>query len=111
MLLEIFISASISSYSFNTLLIIKKSSQVILESTKALKIKTFVVFNLLFVNNTILSCFIFFFLIIDLYFLIPAVIAQIFIVAAELAIPTCIPTTKAKAEIETHPVTAEAKLI
>ena len=33
-----------------------------------------------------------------------------FIVAAELAIPTGIPTKDAKAEIETHPVTVEAKI-
>ena len=43
------------------------------------------VFTLVFASNTILSCF-FFFLIIDLYFLIK----------------------KKKVEIETHPVTAEA---
>ena len=35
-------------------------------------------FNLDFANNTILSWFFFFFWIIDLYFLIPAVITQIF---------------------------------
>ena len=36
------------------------------------------VLNLSFANNTILSCFFLFFLIIDLYFLIPVVITQIF---------------------------------
>ena len=77
---------------------------------KALQIKTLTVLNLAFPNNTILSCFLYFFLIIDLYFLIPAVIAQIFNSTAELAIPTGIPTNKAKAEIETHPVTVEAKI-
>ena len=45
----------------------------------------------------------------DLYFLIPAVITQIFIVAAELVIPAGIPTNEANAEIETQPVTAEMK--
>ena len=50
------------------------------------------------------------FLIIGLYFLIHLVIAQIFIAAAELAISTGIPTNEAKAEIETHPLTAEAKI-
>ena len=40
-------------------------------------------------------------------FLIPAVIRQIFVVA-ELVIPSEIPTKQAKAEIETHTVTAEA---
>ena len=49
----------------------------IFESIKALEIKTSMLFNLNLANNTILSCFFFFFLIIDLYFLIPAVIAQV----------------------------------
>ena len=61
-------------------------------------------FNLDFANNTILSCVVFFFLVIDLYFLIPAVIAQIFHKIAELVIPTGIPTKEAKIETETHPV-------
>ena len=47
---------------------------------------------------------------IDLYFLIPTVIAQIFIVAAELAIPTGIATKEAKPKIEINPVTVEAKI-
>ena len=47
------------------------------ESIKALEIKTSLQFNLDFANNTILLCLFFFFLIIiNLYFLIPAVIAQ-----------------------------------
>ena len=54
-------------------------------------IKTSMVFNLVFASNTILSCFFFFFLIIDLYILTPAVITEIFIAIAELAIPTGIP--------------------
>ena len=61
-------------------------------------------FNLDFANNTISSCFFFFLLISDLYFLIPAVITQIFNPIAELVIPTGIPTKEAKAEMETHPV-------
>ena len=52
-------------------------------------------FNLDFDNNTSLSCF--FFLIIDLYFLTPAVIAQIFNPIAGLVIPIEIPTKEAKA--------------
>ena len=60
-------------------------------------------FNLDFANNTILSCF-FFFLIIDLYFLIPAVTAQNFNPTAELVFPIGIPTKEEKAEMETHPV-------
>ena len=62
-------------------------------------------FNLVFANDTILLfllCFILFFLITDLCFLIPAVIAQKFN-------PTAIPK-EAKPENETHPVTAEAKV-
>ena len=62
-------------------------------------------FNLDFANNTILSCVVFFFLVIDLYFLIPAAIAQIFHKIAELVIPTGIPTKEANIEMETHPVT------
>ena len=65
-------------------------------------------FILVFANNTILICF--FFLIIDLCFLIPAGIAQIFIPTAELVIPIGLPTKEAKVAIETHPVTAEAKI-
>ena len=65
---------------------------------------------LVFANNTILSCFFYFFLIIDLYLLIPAVSTQFFIVSAELAIPTGITTKETKAEIETHSVIVEAKI-
>ena len=61
-------------------------------------------FNLNFANNTILSCFFFFFLIIGL---IPAVIAQIFNAIMELVIPIGIPTKKTKAEMETHPLIVE----
>ena len=66
------------------------------------------VFNLIVANNTILSCFFFFFLFIDLYFLIPEVIAQIFNRTAELIILIGMPTKEAEAEMEIHPVTAEA---
>ena len=45
-------------------------SWVILESVKVLEIETFMLFNLDFANNIILLCFFFFFLTIDLYFLI-----------------------------------------
>ena len=67
-------------------------------------------FNLDFADNTILSFFFFFFLIIDLYFLIPAAIAQVFNLISELVIPIGIPNKEAKAEIETHPVIVEAKM-
>ena len=66
--------------------------------------------NLDSANNTISSGFFFFFLIIDLYVLIPAAIAQIFNPIAELVISTGLPSKEAKAEIEIHPVTVEAKI-
>ena len=59
---------------------------------KALEIKISTAFNLVFTRNIILSCFLSFYLLIDLYFLIPAVIARVFIPIA-------------KVEIETHPGT------
>ena len=40
----------------------------------------------------------------------PAVIAQIFIVAAELLIPLGMPIKDANTDIETEPVTVEAKI-
>ena len=67
-------------------------------------------FNLVFANNTILKCLLFFFLIIDLYFLILVVIAQIFNHTAEIVSPKGIPSNKANAEIETQPLTAEGKI-
>ena len=46
--------------------------------------------------------------IIDLYFLIHAVIARMFIPIAEIVAPTGTQTNEAKEEIETQPVTVEA---
>ena len=77
---------------------------------KALEIRTSIVFNLFFPNDTTLSCFLFFFLIIDFYSLIPPVIEQIFIPTAELILPTGTQTTEANVEIETQPVTVETKI-
>ena len=57
-------------------------------------------FNLYFPNNNILSFFFLLFFIIDLYFLTPAVIAQILIPIAELIIPTLIAPNDANAEFE-----------
>ena len=48
--------------------------------------------------------FFFFFLIIDSYFLIAPVIAQIFNPVTEFIIPIGIPIKEAKAEIEINPV-------
>ena len=67
------------------------------------------VFSLAVTNKTIFSCSYFYFLIIDLYFLMSAVITKNFIVAAELLITTGIPIKEAKTEIETNLVTVEAK--
>ena len=72
--LEVLISFYIS-YSFITLFTETNSLWVIFKLNKALEIKTSRLFN---VFDTILSCFFIFFLIIDLFFLIPAVTASIF---------------------------------
>ena len=80
------------------------------ESIRDLEINTSILFNLDFANGTILSCFFFVFLIIDLYFLIPAVIAQIFNFIADLVTPIGTPIKEAKAEIDTHPVIVKAKI-
>ena len=53
--------------------------------------------------------FFLFFLMIGLYFRIPAMIAQIFNPTIELAIPTGTPANEANAEIEKQPLTAETK--
>ena len=75
---KVLISTFISLYSFRTLSIKANSLWLITEWIETLEIKTFLLFNLDFSNSTVLSCFFLFFLIADLYLLIPAVIAQIF---------------------------------
>ena len=80
------------------------------ESIKDLEIETSMLINSDFANNIFLSYFFFFFVFIDLQFLIRAVIAQIFNPTAKLVIPIGIPSKEAKAEIEIHPVTATAKI-
>ena len=85
------------------------SSWPIYESIYALEIRTSMVFKLSFPKDTILSCF-FFFVIIDLYFLISAVIAQIFIPTAEFVILTGTQTKEANAEIETQPEVFETRI-
>ena len=57
-------------------------------------------FDLDFANNTILSSLFFFFLIIDLYFLIPAVISQIFNPIAEFVTPIEIQPKKPKQKLK-----------
>ena len=69
-----------------------------------MQIKTSMLFNLDFARNAILSRLFFFFLIIDLYFLVPAVIAEMFNAIAELVIPLGIPIKEAKTEIQINPV-------
>ena len=54
--------------------------------------------------------YVFFFLIIDLYFLIPAFISQIFNPIAELVVTIEIPSKETKLEVEIHPIIVEAKI-
>ena len=68
------------------------------------------IFKLVFATNTILLCSFLLFLITDLYYSIPEVIAQIFNLSAELGISTGIPTKEVKEEVETHSVIAESKI-
>ena len=104
---EFFISSFVSLYSLNTFFIETKSSWVIYESIKALETRASIVSNIVFPSNTILSSSFLFFLIIDLYFLIPVVITQSFFVAPELVIPAGIPTNEENGKILTQAVTVE----
>ena len=70
------------------------SSWLMYKLVKDLEIKTSALFNLVFAKNTILSRLFFFFLIIDLHFLIAAIIAQIFNPVTELLILVGIQTKK-----------------
>ena len=67
-------------------------------------------FDLDFANNTILSCFFFFFLIMELYFLIPVAITQVFNPITELVIPIGMPSKEAKAEIEMQQVIVKPQM-
>ena len=67
-----------------------------------IEIKTSMLFNSDYADNSILSCFVFVFLITDLYVFIPEVIAQIFNPISELVIQ--------KAESEIYQVIAEARI-
>ena len=77
-----------------------------------LKLQKLILFNLILILLTILFCHasFSFFLIIDLCYLIPAVIVQILNPITELVISIRIPIKEAKAEIKTHPVIVEAKI-
>ena len=67
-------------------------------------------FNLSFASNTILSCFFFFFSVIELCSLFPASIAELFYPIAEPATCIRIPRKETKAAIEMHPVIVEDKI-
>ena len=64
-------------------------------------------FKLDFAVDNILSCSFFFYLTVDLYFWIAAVITQIFNPIADLVIPIGIPNEEATAKTEKYPVTVE----
>ena len=104
------ISSFVSSYSFKKLFIKINSSWLIFESIKALEIKTSMLLSLDLANNTILSYFFFFLLIIDWCFLILANIAEVLNHIADIVIPMGIPHKEAEEEMEIHPLIAEVKM-
>ena len=67
-------------------------------------------FSLFFPSITVSLYFMLFSLVIALYLLIEAINAQFFNSTAELETKRALTTKEAKAEIETHPVTIEAKI-
>ena len=71
---------------------------------------TSTLFNSNFANGNVLSFFFFFFLTIDFYFLISAVIIQIFNPIAGLATPIGISTREAKAKMEADLATIQSKI-
>ena len=77
---------------------------------EALNVKASMLFNLVLANNTFLSCFFFYFLVIDLYFISHVVCAHIFNPIAELIILIGLRSSEAKAETKIYPVTTEAKI-
>ena len=88
---------------FYTLFTETASSWLIYQLIKALEIRPSIVFDLPFRSTNTLSCLFFFFFIIDLYFLIPAVIAKTFIPTAKLVMSTETQNNDANAEIKTQP--------
>ena len=100
------ISSFISLHSLNALFTKTNSSWLIYKSIKVLEIKTLIVFNLVFANKTILSCFFFFFLMIDLLFNFCSDCTNFkFYYRNRNTYRT--PTNEANAEIETQPLAAE----
>ena len=81
------------------------------ESVKASETKIFMPFNLVFANNTVLSCFFFFFFL--NYWLIifnSCTYYTNFMQISELGIPIRTSSKEAEAGIEIHPVTIETKI-
>ena len=91
---------------FNKSFTERDSSSLIFESIKALKMIISFVYNFLPITLC-LPCFLFYFLIIDIYILIATDIARIFNPTAEHEIPIGQPTNKSKVESETNPLIAE----
>ena len=77
---------------------------------KALEIKTSMLLIQILLTILFYYASFSYFLIIDLYFLVSAVIAQIFNPVTEIVVSVEIPSKGAKAEIEIHSVIAEAKI-
>ena len=113
--IHIVYSTEFSGFSISSLisLYFPHTLWIICQSIKSLEKRASIVSNLLFPNNTILSCSFFCFLIIDLYLLIHAVSAVIFNPTAKLVMPIgtneVIPN-KVIADIETQPVIIEDKI-
>ena len=80
----------------------------IYELSKDLEIRTSIASSVDFPNNTVLWFFLFFFTI-NLYFLIAAVVAKIYISTAELVMTVGTETKEANREIEIQPVTVKLK--
>ena len=80
----------------------------IYELIKDLEIRTSIASSVDFPKNTVLWFFLFFFTI-NLYFLIAAVLAKIYISTAELVMTVGTETKEANTEIEIQPVTVKLK--
>ena len=110
LLLGLWIAFSISICSFNTLFTKKLFWQLLYKYINSSEIKTLTVFNLFFANNSIWSSYFFSSLILDLHFLIPAVIAKFSNPTVRLAVAKKMSVHKARTEIETQLLIAETKI-
>ena len=86
------------------------SSWLIFESNKSLKSNTSILFIFEFAKSTIFSCLFFFYVIIELCFLIYAAVTQIFNLISEFVFPVGI-IKESKSEMEIHPVFVEITII